>query len=193
MSITLITPPAIEPLTVQEAKEHLRVSGSSEDAYIAGRIKDARSFVEDFTGRALLTQAWEANFDGFPCSRVLRLEVAPLIQVTSFKYKGYDLNAVDVPAQNYTVQTKKTPGQITLKYGYVWPITAYEPEVVTVQYLAGYGTSPKSVPGALIDGLLFMLGHLYANREAVITGVRAQAINVPQTLETMLNPYVVNT
>lgn len=192
MSITRTTEPAIEPVTVEEGKAHLRVTGNAEDSYIAGKIRDARIFVENYTRRSLITQEWEANFDGFPCSRVITLERSPLQEITSFTYKDADLVSHDVNEDSYLISTKKTPAQIVLRSAFYWPPTAFEIEVVTVQYRAGYGDSPKSIPGPLIDGILYMLGHFYANREPVITGTRAQVVEIPQTLSTMLEPYVIN-
>lgn len=68
MQFTLerVTQPEIEPVTLAEAKRHLRVSdevGSPElpgpdDDDIAGLIVSAREWVEGFTGRALIDQTW---------------------------------------------------------------------------------------------------------------------------------------
>lgn len=54
-----ITQPAIEPVTLAEAKLHLRAySATTEDAAITALITGGREWVEDYTGRALVDQTW---------------------------------------------------------------------------------------------------------------------------------------
>ena len=75
MDIVLITPPPIEPVTLDEAKRQCGF-GPIEDSDRAasqiladdlrGYIKDAREHIENWTRRALITQTWAAKCDSFP-------------------------------------------------------------------------------------------------------------------------------
>lgn len=53
------------------------------------------------------------------------------------------------------------------------------------------GTGMVATPSVLAAFLL-ILGHLYANREDVITGMRAAAVKVPQSSQWLLDPYRLN-
>jgi len=44
---------ATEPVTLTEAKSHLRVIGTTDDTFITALISSARDFAEHYTGRAL--------------------------------------------------------------------------------------------------------------------------------------------
>ena len=59
MKATLTVPPAGEPLTLAEAKPHLRVDLNDDDALITALISAAREQVEFLTGQRLITQTWE--------------------------------------------------------------------------------------------------------------------------------------
>ncbi|NDA93971.1 MAG: hypothetical protein EBX90_11955, partial [Betaproteobacteria bacterium] len=59
-------PPATEPLSLEEVKEHLRIDSSAEDALLQMYIEAARKVCEHNTARALITQTWETTFDRFP-------------------------------------------------------------------------------------------------------------------------------
>lgn len=66
MGIRCIQPPAGEPVTLDEAKLHLRVDFAADDALITGLISAARVAAENICRRAFITQKWELLLDGFP-------------------------------------------------------------------------------------------------------------------------------
>src|SRR4051812_2728046 len=99
MRLEVITAPASEPVTVAEAKIHLRVTTASDDAWITDAIVGAREHVEDVLRRRLITQAWRVYFDAFPGATWLRSlcrsefvlsDVAPVSAVNSVKYIDVD-------------------------------------------------------------------------------------------------------
>jgi hypothetical protein len=60
-----VTQPDIEPVTLEEARMHLRVTGTEEDAIILGLIVAAREWVEDETGRSLIDQTWRLTLSEY--------------------------------------------------------------------------------------------------------------------------------
>jgi hypothetical protein len=64
--LTLITPPASEPVTLAEAKAHLRLEIGDDDALVAGLVTAARQHVEDLIAQSLVTQTWQLTLDKFP-------------------------------------------------------------------------------------------------------------------------------
>ena len=68
MGLTLITAPAIEPVTVAEVKEHLRIDEDDEDALLTTFIEVAREYCEGYQNKAYITQTWDLWLDDFPDS-----------------------------------------------------------------------------------------------------------------------------
>jgi len=68
VGLKLVTPPAVEPVTLDEAKAHLRLDSNEDDTYVSALIAAARERVELFLRRALITQTFEFTLDGFPAS-----------------------------------------------------------------------------------------------------------------------------
>ena len=63
MTLFRTVEPALEPVTLAEAKAHMRLGHDSEDALIAGLIRAARDEVERTTGTALIDQDWRLALD----------------------------------------------------------------------------------------------------------------------------------
>ena len=58
-----VTPPAEEPVSVEELRAYLRLSHDADDALIARLARAARERVEEETGRALAEQTWRMAAD----------------------------------------------------------------------------------------------------------------------------------
>lgn len=173
MALSLVTAPDDEPLSLEEAKEHLRVSVTEDDQLIAALIIAARERAEQETRRALITQTWKLLMDAFP-SDVIRLPMPPCASVTHVKY--YDTAGTLQTASGSTLYVTSLPagpraehGRIALRESQVWPSTRAQIDSVEIQFVAGYGDA-EDVPQAIKQGMLLAIGHWYANREEVVVG-----------------------
>src|SRR5690349_16359269 len=90
MSLSLITPPVGEPVTLADAKAHLKIDTSDDDALIGQLITAARARVEWHTGRALMTQSWILWLDRWPDDGIVAIPLAPLAAVTAVTLYGRD-------------------------------------------------------------------------------------------------------
>lgn len=204
-----VTAPAVEPLTLTEAKDFLRVSGSDDDTLITSLIVAARLAVEQYTNRKLITQTWDLWMDDFPgTSRArsnetsgvyqasistitgpknsLELMISPLQSVTYLKTYDEDDADTTMTSTLYQVDTKGRRPRLSLKDGSVWPSTILRPtNGIQIRCVAGYGNASTDVPQPLIEGVRHTLVHYYDCRGA--------ASGVPKMVMAMLNPYrVVN-
>lgn len=162
MPLKLITPPATEPLTLAEAKLHLRVDASDEDTYITGLIQAAREKAEHDTGRSLITQTWELALDEFPTAGI-KLQRPPLISITSIKYDDEAGVEQTLSSALYTTDLYETVGRVMPVYDTDWPNTLDSTNVVRVRYTAGYG-SASAVPQGIKNWMLVVIGQLYEER-----------------------------
>lgn len=187
-SITQTQAPALEPIGLQEAKDHVRVDHDSEDALIKRLITAARRRAEQFTRRAFITQTWELHLDAFPAEDRFVVPKPPLRSVTSITYDPDDDTVQTLDADVYRVDTNSEPGRIILAHAESWPDDTLEPgPAVTVTFENGYGDEPDDVPSDIIQGILMDLGHLYEHRETVIVG--QTSVELPLAAEALLWPY----
>lgn len=187
MPLKLITPPTTEPVSLAEAKAHLRVDGADEDALIDGLITAARQHAEVFTRRAFITQTWELVLDGWPNKESIEIPLPPLRSIVSVTYTDMDGVNTLWDAANYIVDTDSEPGRLVLDYEKTWPAVTLQPAGgIRIRFEAGYGGS-ADVPQAIKQAMLLHIGFLYEQREAVTVG---NIVNrLPLAYDALLWPY----
>jgi uncharacterized phiE125 gp8 family phage protein len=173
MALKLITAGS-QAVTLDDAKAHLRVTGTDEDALITALVQAAQAHVEQVLGAPLTSETWEQSLDGFPCEAI-RLLKQPITGITSVKYDVLGVETTLDPA-NYA--TDLPGGRVWSRQA--WP-SADAVASVRVRFVAGYSTLPAPLKAAV----LLLVGDLYANREAKED---AALVNNP-TVDRLLFPY----
>lgn len=179
--------PSSELLTLADAKAHLRVLRNDEDDLIAGLIAAAEAHLDGYSGvlgRALITQEWSRSFDGFPACNSFRLPLGPLGDAASISY--YDAAGDEQSFTDFHAVADAIGPMVVLTDGSQWPSTATRPDAVTVAWTCGYG-DPGDVPSAIVHAAKLLIGHWFANREAVNVG---NIVNdLPMAVQALLAPY----
>lgn len=189
MGLVMVTGPAEEPVSVEEAKLHLRVSTAADDALIGYLIAAAREWVETFCRRALVTQTWDLFLDAWPTGDQIVLSYPPLRSVTSVQFHRADGTSGTVSSLEYVVDTASEPGRLRLVAGAGWP--AAELRVVNgvqVRFSAGYGGA-GDVPEGIRQAIKLLVGGLYENREEVIVAQGVSIGVLPFGVRALLSPF----
>lgn len=184
MALKQTIAPSIEPVTLTEAKLHLRVDTTTEDTLITTLISTARQYCEGYQRRAYITQTWELWLDSFPADDRIDMPLPPLQSITSIKY--YDIADVEhtMPAADYFADVKSQPGRVSLVYNKTWPAEALRPaNGVCITFMVGYGLTAASVPEKAKQSILLLVAHYFENRESVSAG---QLYEAPQAVDALL-------
>lgn len=160
MSLQLITPPSLEPVTLDAAKLHLKVDTTDDDALIATLITAARVRAEWHTGRAFLTQSWMLWRDCW--AELVEIPLPPLQSVTAVSVYAPDGTATVIDPAAYTVDTASQPARIL--FGCIPPIGLRAINAVAIAFDAGYGASPDDVPAPVREAILEIVAEFYAHR-----------------------------
>jgi uncharacterized phiE125 gp8 family phage protein len=168
MIIKQTVAPTTEPISLTEAKSHMRVDISDDDDYITSLITAAREYIEFATRRALITQTWRYSLEKWPTGDEFEIPKPPLQSITTFQYTDSDGTTSDVDSDLYEVDTDSEPARIKLAYGQSWPSeTLKATNPIQVTFVAGYGDDAEDVPGYLRHAIKFLVEHWYENREPV--------------------------
>jgi len=169
-SLNRATEPAVEPVSVSEAKAHLRVDTSDDDTYIGTLITAARQWAETYLDRSLVYTQWQMKLDMFPWE--IEMPRPPMAQegTTTAVSITYTLNeslgTATLSTSEYRVDREATPGVGRTNYGGSWPSHLADQNSVTVTWWGGYGSSGSDVPAAIRHAILMHVGHLYERRLA---------------------------
>lgn len=194
------------PVTMAEAKAHLRVDGGDDDAVITALIASATEYCEKVTERSFCESTYRLTLDRFPVGIPydvasasingwdIRLPKANLIAVDSVKYDDKNGTEQTLSASIYRVISDETPARITLAYNEDWPETREHAGAVRVLYRAGYagGTEAEqqaAVPQAIKQAIKLLIGHWFEHREAYVTGTIATKFDL--AVESILDFYKV--
>lgn len=180
MSLNIITAPAYQPLTVDEAKEHLRITSTDEDSYISSLVIMATEFIQNMTARQLITATYEMTLQTVPITNMVKLPKGKLQSVTSIKY--LDKDSVEQTFTDFYV-LGNDPGTVYFNSTMsVEPLTA---DVIKIRFVCGYG-SGEDVPEIIKVAMKLLIGQFYKNREATVSG---SVINLPTGLDRLIEQY----
>jgi uncharacterized phiE125 gp8 family phage protein len=180
----LTTPPALEPVTLDEARQFLKIDGTAEDDLVSALVVAARLIVEAQSGRMLIQQRWRLVLDAWPASGVLRLPLAPLIAVASARV----FNAAGVPSV-------LAAGLVAPDPGHDPPQLTIAPQVpqpgriaagIEIEIDVGFGAARADVPAPLRQAVLHLAARWHENRSDLAMGPQPE---LPAAVMALIRPY----
>lgn len=174
-SLTTLTPPTLEPVTLGEAKAHLRVDTSSDDPYIASLITAAREWCEAYCDETFIHTRYRMTLDSFPVEIELPRPPMATAGTTTAVVVTYTLEnqtTATLATNQYRVDRDSTPGVLRTLYNGSWPSHLLDYNAVSVTWWGGMGANGTATPQRIKNAILWLVGMWYERRMA------ADAINL---------------
>ena len=184
MGIKRTIQPASEPITLIEAKAHLRVDHTDDDAYITALIKAARGSAEAFTQSSFFTQTWVKSASRFV--DIMDLPRGIVQSIESVKYYDVDNVQQTVNAADYFLTSPSNKSYVQVVETGWPPSLYYRNDAVQITYITGY-SDVADIPTDIKQAILMSIGHLYENRQDVIVGSQVNAM--PMASKHLLTPH----
>ncbi len=180
--IEVVTPAATSPVTLAEAKTHLRVLHDDDDTLITSELAAACDTIERATRLALQPQTLRCSLPAWPVQdRRLWLPRPPLVSVTHVKYIDTDNVERTVSDVNYFVLLP--PGNVVFLAPFAWPALAERPDAVRVTFVAGVATIAKSLKQAVLLQLQQLHdGQDEKRQNAIDSFIEQHKVRHPQTI-----------
>jgi uncharacterized phiE125 gp8 family phage protein len=186
MSLVMTSGPALEPVTVAEAKAHLRVDGTAEDVLIASLLLTSRLHVEAALGLALITQSWTFALDRWPQMPAVDLPIRPVQAIAFVRVLASDGTPTTLGASDYILEGRGVPPRLA-RTGTSWPLPGQVVSGIEIAFTAGFGSAASDVPAPIRHALLLLVAHWYEHREPIEIG--SDLLTIPTAVSQLLMPY----
>lgn len=201
-TVSVVTPPAVEPVTVQVLQQHARIDYDYDNTLLAMYLTGARQAVEQFLGRALITQtlrwvmAHQAPINQFPLvpftayifplwmpysmlfQRPIELPRAPVQAVSSISVGEWGKADTVLSTDQYSLDLTTEPARVRLHAG----VATLPSDHIAIDFVAGYGADGTSVPLPIQLAILMMATFLYEHRGD-------DGGEMPEAVKNLLWPY----
>ena len=184
--VVVTTPPAAEPVSLALVKEHLRIDSDVDDTLLTMYATVARSMIEAYTGRVLVTQTLTWTVQEVDPRRTeallwmpttLDLPRGPVQSVTSVTTRDATGADTVLDPSNYTLDATLVPAKLRVTYGSV----VGQLQHVQVVFVAGYGPA-SAVQLPLHQAILVTAAYIYEHRGDTET-------DIPRAAEWLCDPF----
>lgn len=184
MTPLALTPPAIEPVSLPEAKDFLRILADDEDDLLATLVTAARLMVEAASGRMLIDQHWRIVLDAWPRSGRLRLPLSPVSAVVAARVYDRDGGATPVEGEALSLEPGSEPPAIALAGALPAPGRAHAG--IEIDVVAGFGPLRDAVPAPLRQAVLRLACRWFELRGDVAS---RDAARLPEEVAALVAPF----
>ncbi len=183
MSAILLTAPAVEPVSLGEAKAFLRVEHSDDDDVIAALVSASRIHVETQTRRALVTQHWRLSLDAWPEDGRVPVVPGPLQELNAARVFDVNGAAHTVDVQNFVPDVSAS---VLAFAPWAMPMPGRLAAGIELDVAVGYGDAAADVPEPLRQAVRLLTAHWYENRGLAALGT---VTVLPTTVAALIAPY----
>ncbi len=173
MTLTVITPPASEPVSLSDVKSFLRIDHDDEDTLLDLLITASRLHLEQMLGLAFITQTVREVRDSFhdPMrlsnhGRTYRLGVQPVVSVTSVILRDAAGEAHVWDTDQYLVLGGLEGALIAAPDAHC-PVPLRSAAGIEITMVVGFGATAASCPAPLRQALLMQIAQNYELRGEV--------------------------
>ncbi len=181
MTITTLTPPASEPVSLAEAKLFLRVDHDDEDELITMLITAAREAVEAAIGRALITRRVRESLDIWvrEAAQGAVLGLGPVTNVIAVRLIADNGSQSVLEEDCYRLEGHRDRPRLVFAAGV--PATLRQIGGIEIEYDCGYANAAENLPVALRLASLQIVASLYELRQGDAP--------IPETARALMRPY----
>jgi len=183
MNMILLTGPSVEPVLLSEVREFLKVDGNVEDGLLARLIMAARQACENFTGRKLIHQQWQVDFNDwqgtYPYGH-LSLPLSPMVSVDKLEVMGSEGWMIVDPGQ-YLLDKSSYRGKIIPADGACFPYPAIAVGGIRVSLTAGFASDWNALPEDLRQGIFHWIESRYEEDSALVQKAQKNAESLWQS------------
>ncbi|MFC5419653.1 phage head-tail connector protein [Bosea eneae] len=184
MTPLALTPPAIEPASLAEAKDFLRIVADDEDELLGTLITAARLMIEAASGHLLIEQGWRIVLDAWPQCSEIRLPLSPVLSLTAARVHPASGPAEPIMPASLVLVAGSDPPLIAIA-GPV-PVPGRARAAIEIDLAAGFGATRDTVPAPLRQAVLRLACRWFEHRGDVVS---RDAVRLPAEIAALVAPF----
>lgn len=184
MTPLALAPPTMEPVTLAEARQFLRLDQADEDDLLATLITAARLVIEATAGRCLVEQRWRIVLDRWPANGEVRLPLSPIMRIETARV--YDLLGAPQPVAETALVLDRTADPPLIRIGGEVPEIGRGHAAIEIDVVAGYGVTTAAVPAPLRQAVLRLAARWFEERGDVAS---RDALVLPKAVAGLIAPF----
>ena len=181
----LITGPALEPVSLSEARAWLRLDSIDEDAIVTALITAARLTVEAVSRRVLISQTWRLVMDYWPDGGILKVQLSPFKAILAARSFDINGNVTTYDPTGFIVDKASEPARITAA-NTIAPVTGRPFAGIELDVQLGFGTNASDVPQPLRQAILLLVALWFENRG---DGIGGAGEPLPPAIKALIAPF----
>lgn len=186
MALVLTAGPAAEPVTVGDAKAHLRIDGATEDVLIGSLLLTSRLHIEQALSIALITQQWRLVLDRWTKRNAVEIPLSPLQEVSAVRVRQSPAAFETLMPTTYVVDLASKPPRLVWN-GAPRPDPQVAANGIEIDFTAGFGATAASVPAPLKHAILMLTAHWYEHRDPIEVG--STSARIPDAVNDLIQPF----
>lgn len=187
MALLMTAGPAVEPVTLAEAKAHLRVDGDAEDALISSLIMTSRLQIEAALSMTLITQSWSYFIDRLPADGVIRLPLRPVLSLDAVRFHHDDGGITSLPTATFALDGLSNPSRLIRHDATSHAAVPRLANAYEFAMTLGFGPSATDVPAPIRQAILQLVSHWFEHRDPSAIG--SAAARIPSAVSQLLAPW----
>ncbi len=185
MSLTLINPPANEPISVSEIKDHLRILNDDNNDDLSGLGVSARHALEARSGFAFLPQVWAYQTERQGQTDIV-LPITPVLEINALEIVHDDGSLEAIDRDHFRVELGSVSRIRLNQYSLASQVVNFSPrDHIKITFTAGH-RSIGDIPPELRHAIRILIAHFYENRESAS---QSRVYSIPRSIDALLAPY----
>lgn len=197
MRVELVTPPASAAIALSDIKQYTFSNSDAFDAQYTSLIQAGTNYVENHTGRKLITQTYDIYMDRTEYlerlnayNNTLSLYSFNVQSISSLTVYDPDNSATIVSSSDYRLSGSTLSAQCNL----VFNDSANPPttnmrlvDSIKIQVIVGYGDDSSDVPSDLTQALAVIIDHWSKNGSKRSSNSGQE---IPENFKALVAPYM---
>ncbi|SNY92798.1 phage conserved hypothetical protein, phiE125 gp8 family [Cohaesibacter sp. ES.047] len=181
MSLSLLSPPLVEPVSLAETKAFMKIEQDHDDDLLRAFVSAARVHLEHLTGQRFITQSWRLLLEGPLPDRII-LPVQPVSSILEAAILNDTGDLIGLGSQSFAIYQRDCPATLSNLNG----LLLTTGQRLQLDLEVGFGPTAEDVPSPLRHAMKLVVAEWYERR---LIADPSRLPSLAAALQPLIGPY----